>query len=397
MADSYTEHSHQGFFSRLFGSFVGVLIGFLMIPGSVILIGWNEYRTIHRTRGLLQAEQVVEEVSDAMEITPEQNGKLVHVTGKATTGETLKDKDFGISRIALRLKRQVEMYQWVEKKETRTRDKIGGGRETVTTYSYDKRWSADRESSESFHHREGHENPPLKVHSASYTAQDATVGAFKLTAAQVERIQGWKDLDLDSSQLLASVTDADRDRYLVKGSQLYVGDAAPKPDSPNVGDLRIVFRAVDPTDVSILAQQDSERLSAFTTPNGEKIESIETGIKTSREMFESLRFQNSTLAWILRGVGWLLACVGFGLITGPLSALAGVLPFLGRLVGAATFFVSVLLGSAVALVAIGVAWIAVRPLMAILLFAIAAAGIALLFRRPKPKVQPPPPLAQLVE
>ena len=32
MADSFSERSHQGYFSRLAGSFVGVLIGFLMIP-----------------------------------------------------------------------------------------------------------------------------------------------------------------------------------------------------------------------------------------------------------------------------------------------------------------------------------------------------------------------------
>ena len=397
MSNSYTERSHQGYFSRLAGSFVGVLIGFLMIPGSVLLISWNEYRTIHRTRGLLEAEQVVEEVQDSMEIVPEQNKKLVHLTGKATTQETLKDKDFRVSRLALRLNRRVEMYQWVEKKETHTREKVGGGKETVTTYTYDTRWSADRESSEGFKHPDGHINPPLKYHSADYTASDATVGAFKLTADQVERINAWQDLELNSSELLDQLAAPERAHYLVEGNHLFIGSATPSPSSPAVGDLRIHFRAVEPTDISVLAQQDSDRLSAFTTHNGEKIESIETGIRSSTQMFESLRFQNSTLAWILRGVGWLLACVGFGLITGPLSTLASVLPFLGRLVGTATFFVSVLLGSCVALVAIGVAWIAVRPMLAVLMFAVAGAGIYMLFRKPKSPKTAPPPLAQLVE
>lgn len=397
MSNSFTERSHQGYFSRLAGSFVGVLIGLLMIPGSVLLIGWNEYRTIHRTRGLLEAEQVVEEVQDAMEILPEQNGKLVHLTGKATTQETLKDKDFAVSKLALRLQRQVEMYQWVEKKDTKTRDKVGGGRETVTTYSYDTKWSSDRESSESFQHPDGHTNPPLKFHSTETTAQDATVGAYKLSSDQLERINTWQDLSLDAGPLLASVMETDRARYLVDGNQLFIGEAAPSPGSPKVGDLRIRFRAVEPTDISVLAQQDAERLSAFTTHNGEKIESIETGIRSSVQMFESLRFQNTTLAWVLRGVGWILTCVGFGLITGPLSALANVLPFMGRIVGTATFFVSVLLGSALALTAIGIAWIAVRPLLAILLFAVAGAGLYLLFRKPKSRAATPPPLAQLVE
>ena len=396
MSDSFTERSHQGYFSRLAGSIVGVLIGFLMIPGAVLLISWNEYRTIHRTRGLMEAEKVVEEIADPMEISPEQNGKLVHLTGQATTQEVLKDNDFSVAKLALRLNRQVEMFQWVEKEESRTREKIGGGRETVKTYTYDTRWSEDREASERFKHPDGHTNPQLKFRSASHTAKDASVGAFQLTPAQVEQIDAWQDLNLDSNQLMENIPEAERARYLVEGNRLFVAESSPSPSSPKVGDLRIRFRAVEPTDISVLAQQDSQRLSAFTTHNGEKIESIETGIHTSAQMFESLRFQNSALAWILRGVGWLLACVGFGLITGPLSALASVLPFMGRLVGGATFFISVLLGSAVALVAIGVAWIAVRPVFAILLFAVAAAGLYLLFRKPKATPTAPPPMAELV-
>lgn len=397
MSNSFTEPTHQGYFSRLAGSFLGVLIGLLMIPGSVVLISWNEYRTIHRTRGLLEAEKVVEEVQDAMEPSAEQNGKLVHLTGKATTEETLRDKDFAVSRLALRLSRQVEMYQWVEKKESRTREKMGGGRETVTTYTYDTKWSADRESSEGFKHPDAHSNPPLKFHSTELTAQYATVGAYKLSPAQVNRIDSWADLNLDAGILMAEVAETDRNRYLVDGNQLFIGDAEPSPTTPKVGDLRIRFRAVEPTDISVLAQQNSDRLAAFTTHNGESIESIETGIRSSVEMFASLRFQNSTLAWVLRGVGWLLACVGFGLITGPLSALASVLPFMGRLVGTATFFVSVLLGSIVALIAIGVAWIVVRPLLGILLLVVAAAGLYLLFRKPNTPRTAQPPMAQLVE
>jgi hypothetical protein len=134
MTDQVVETSHQGYFSRVAKSFVGVLIGILLVPGSIAFIGWNEYRTVHRTRGLLEAEQVVQEVSDPFEVLPEHNGKLVHLTGQATTTETLADEDFALERVALRLSREVEMYQWVEHKETRTQEKLGGGRETITTY-----------------------------------------------------------------------------------------------------------------------------------------------------------------------------------------------------------------------------------------------------------------------
>jgi hypothetical protein len=138
MVDQITRTVRQGFFSRLANSFVGILFGLLLVPGSVLLIGWNEYRTVHRSRGLAEAEGAVTGVADPFEISQTQNDKLVHVIGTATTEEKLSDAEFGISQTVLRLERKVEMYQWVEHKEKKTRDKIGGGRETITTYSYEK-------------------------------------------------------------------------------------------------------------------------------------------------------------------------------------------------------------------------------------------------------------------
>ncbi|MCC6510257.1 MAG: TMEM43 family protein, partial [Pirellulaceae bacterium] len=209
-----------------------------------------------------------------------------------------------------------------------------------------------------------------------------------------EQIGPWQDLELAAEELLSEVPEAERQRYLVQGGHLFVGAHQPKPDSPAIGDLRIGFRAVDPAKVSLLGQLQVDHLVAYRTSNGEEIASVEDGEKSAAQMFDSLRMQNSTLAWLLRGAGWVLACVGFGLIAGPISTLASVIPFLGRITGAATFFVAVILGSVVALTAIGVAWVAVRPLWAIGLFAIAGGGLYLLMRRPKPQS---PPMATLVE
>ncbi len=39
-----------------------------MVPGSVALVSWNEYRTVHRSRGLAEAEKVVVEAADPFEV-----------------------------------------------------------------------------------------------------------------------------------------------------------------------------------------------------------------------------------------------------------------------------------------------------------------------------------------
>ena len=46
--------------------------------------------------------------------------------------ETLRDDQFGVSATALALRRDVEMYQWVERQRTEERKKLGGSVEKVT-------------------------------------------------------------------------------------------------------------------------------------------------------------------------------------------------------------------------------------------------------------------------
>jgi len=104
------------------------------------------------------------------------------------------------------------------------------------------------------------------------------------------------------------------------------------------------------------------------------------GDVSAAEMFNSLKFENSTIAWLVRVGGWILSCVGFSLIAAPLRSLASIVPLFGNLVGSMTVFVSFMLGSIVSLVAIALAWIAVRPVFAIVLLLLAGAAIYLLTR-----------------
>ena len=394
MFDRVTRTERQGFFSRVIHSFVGILIGFLLVPGSILLITWNEYRTIHRTQGLIQAEKVIAEVSNAMEIVPELNNRLVHVSGMASTEEVLSDGDFNIGRKVLRLDRQVEMFQWAESKSSKTRDKLGGGKETITTYDYDRRWHRDRVNSDSFERPSGHSNPQPRYLSRSLVAEQASLGAFHLRSALVGQLNSWTDVSIDESTLLSKAETDARLHFKAAGGYLYFGTPSVDPAAPQVGDLRIKFRVVEPMTVSLLSQQQGGEFAPFKTANGESIESVEEGTKSAPEMLNTLRSSNTTLATVLRLVGWLLCCVGFSLMASPLQALSSVIPLLGRMVGAATMLIGFILGSTVSLITISVAWIAVRPLYSLSLLAIAGVGLYFLLRRKKATE---PPMAVLVD
>ena len=123
--------------SRLGGSLKGIFVGFVLVGAGIVLLFLNEGRAVKRAKALDPGSAAVVSVA-AASVDPANEGKLVHLTGTATTDEILMDPEFAISAQALHLRRNVEMYQWEQTSESKTEKKVGGGTETTTTYSYRK-------------------------------------------------------------------------------------------------------------------------------------------------------------------------------------------------------------------------------------------------------------------
>ena len=118
---AFTEVSEEGWFSRIGSSIKGILFGIIIFIVGFPLLFWNEGRAVRRAQTLAEGRgAVVSVASDKVDSANE--GKLVHLTGMAQTDETLTDPEFKISaEKAIRLKRQVQMFQWVEHEETKTK------------------------------------------------------------------------------------------------------------------------------------------------------------------------------------------------------------------------------------------------------------------------------------
>jgi hypothetical protein len=109
----------------------------------------------------------------------------------------LRDPEFRVAVTGLRLIRTVEMYQWKEEKHTEHHTTLGGGEDTTTTYSYQLTWNGSRIDSSHFRRPEGHDNPQMRYTRTTYTARDATLGAFRpsepalrlLPANQMARVE----------------------------------------------------------------------------------------------------------------------------------------------------------------------------------------------------------------
>jgi len=376
MANLIPEVTSESIFGRIGKSFVGVLVGLALIIGSVVLLFWNEGRAVATAKSLSEgAATVIDAPSD--NINSANESKLVHVTGDTATANSLEDPLFNISETALRLRRNIQVFEWKEKKESKKRDKVGGGSETTTTYSYEKTWSPDLTKSSGFKSPEDHRNPAkLEIPKKEFVASDVTLGQFKLTPEIIAQIPGDKALAA-TDEHLSNVSSNFKSKLKVEGDEFYLGA---DPANPEIGDEKISFTVLHPGKVSIVAAQTKHSFAPYTTQNGREIELVEAGSVSAPQMFAHAQAANRTLTWILRAAGFGAMFFGGLLLLGPISALAHILPFLGSLVEMGFAIVAFFISAILSMLVIATAWIVYRPILGVALIVMAIGGIILLKR-----------------
>lgn len=367
MADSYTEVTSQNWFSRIGESIKGILFGIIMIPLMIILLWWNEGRAVTTANSLKEgAAAVVSVPADKVDAANEK--KLVHVTGDAKAADPVSDPDFGLSVPALRLVRSEEIYQWVEDQKSETKQKVGGGEETTTTYTYTKKWTDKPVNSAEFKKPQGHANEgDLIAGDANISAEKVTLGAFQVPESLVSRMGDPAKHPVTEADLAKLPADL-KDSAQIQAGAFYFGE---KPDSPQIGDVRVSFEIVKPGTFSILAAQIGETFGPYQTKAGDALSMVESGAVSAETMFKNAASANKIITWLVRLGGFLFMAFGFMAIMRPLSVLGSVVPFIGNIIGMGTGLISFMLAGTVSLIVIAIAWIVVRPLLGITVLVLA--------------------------
>jgi len=399
---AYTETTQTSWGSRLGSAFKGILTGIVLVVVGTVLLYWNEGRTVKTGGAINEARSVVVRVEDISRANPALAGKVIYATGRADTQDVLTDPIFGASATAINISRRVEYYQWEEHSRQETRKKLGGGEETVTTYTYTQEWVSGPIDSGAFRDPDyqGRNKVLARYEDEALYAPHVTFGAYTMPDFLKHSIGGAVPLDLvldeerkkaifeglsveagplGNATLRGGVSSSvqPQDRYVhAQGNVLYLGE---NPGSPQIGDVRVTFTQTPPTDVSIIAQVAGNTFEEFTASNGYTFSRLDMGTVGMERMFAGAESDNAIMAWILRVVGTIVVIAGLGTILHPLSVIADVIPILGSIVGAGTGFVAFLLGLAWSLLVIAVAWIRFRPVLAVSLLGGAVVLMGLLF------------------
>jgi hypothetical protein len=340
----------------------------------LILLWWNEGRAIHTENDLKDGSKNVVHLQTNVPL-PENEDKLVHLTGTVNTTDTLIDPDFNIYTNAIALERNVLFYQWEETSEEKTEKELGGSEKTTTTYSYSKNWVSNKINSNNFKKPEGHiNNSAYSYSNSSYEAENVFIDSFKLSKEVIDKISNFEPFPLDSS--------SKNDSYKISSNTIYLGSGNLE-NNPQIGDVKISFEVVKPSQlVSVISKQSQNRLVPFVGKNGSTINELMYGEVSADVMFKEAISNNKMTTWLLRLLGLVLCIIGFTLLFKPLVIIGDFVPFIGSIVGIGTGFLSTILGMIFSFITVAIAWFFYRPIISIILISVVVLlFIFLLYRR----------------
>lgn len=173
------------------------------------------------------------------------------------------------------------MYQWVERKRDEEEDKLGGGKEIRTTYTYQQQWSSISHDSSRFY-LSGHDNPthwPITARSGTVTVIGFGNGKpqpFVLSRPQINQIDWYQHhaiTEIDHQRM----TDTWRSRltlfpggvaYLPYGhtSEPPTEGAPPAYQAPHIGDMKISYQEIPTGVVSVMGRQSGSTFLPWIPP-----------------------------------------------------------------------------------------------------------------------------------
>ncbi len=324
----------------------GILVGIIFILAGIFLLWFNEGRTVKTKAAIMEAEDEYIDVSSET-IDKNNEGKLIATNGKLEVSyDGATDTTFDIHVAKPKLKRTVEMYQWKETCEDNNGNEV---------CRYSMVWDDEIINSNAFEDAT-HNNPSSMPYSSeTFTADGSRIGDFILDGELLNQLNADKKINLQDSAKITNMGLTNDGTYYTNVQN----------GTPKVGDIRISFSYSDATNVSVLAIQNNNEFGKYKSKEGYTIYELKEGTLNGKQILQKLSDENNMTKWIFRLMGTIFIIGGFAAIISPLQRLANFIPFIGTVFGWVTGFATFILGLALSLIVIALAWLRYRPVLSI--------------------------------
>ncbi|XP_012342138.1 transmembrane protein 43 homolog isoform X2 [Apis florea] len=305
-------------------SWLTAIIGLIMFATGMCLLFWNEGRAVKVAHSLDEALRNVAVLPNAMKLLPEYEGRLIHLSGPLKISEPLTEPDYGVIVSSVKLKRRVQMYQWVEIEEER---------------------------------RTGHHNPKeMPIKSQVQVADEVKIGAFIFGIELKKKFNDFVEVTSDERP--------ERKDIKMHSGLYYHSSNLWKP---KVGDIRIQFSyAGKGGDIySIVGMLQKGTIIPYITSHGEEILLQRRHKMSVDQMFHSEHVHNYWRTWSIRGLGWLVLFLAATCLANILRTVILNSTFLCGIIAVESLTMSV--SMSISLLVIGFAWVWYRPVIGLCL------------------------------
>lgn len=248
--------------------------GVFFIAISCLMFGLTVFLNVKENELANELNQKYTDV-DADKIDSSNNGNLINVSGNISYEGEANDKEFNLNVDTAILKRNVEVFVWIQETET------NNGK---TTYTYRQKWMNELVDSSKFEIKDRYENPKsISYANKSFYADNVKLGVFKLDDKILEKLKT-KELDLSNINL----------KKLPKGFNIsgnYITNSK-NIESPSVGDIRISYTYNTQKEITVFGEQDDETITEYETEDDNKILDVISGIKTGEEVVDTYKKSN---------------------------------------------------------------------------------------------------------
>lgn len=245
--------------------------------------------------------------------------RLIHIVGQLSIGEPLTEPDYGIQVSAVKLKRRVQMYQWVEETmEYNYGESVASVQSDEKTYYYTMEWRDKLIDSRNFYIKSGHTNPTsFPIQSRMQIAEQVHIGEIELSIYEIpfhsksnilfqfffsgdtvkDRMNNFLDITSDSRP-------EDTDVKLHSGLYYHCNDIW----NPEIGDIRIQFSfaGFENEFYTIVGKYEKGKVVPYETSFKTQVLLVYSGELTLIEAFRAEHHSQKVTTWGFRFFGWLL-------------------------------------------------------------------------------------------
>ncbi|XP_075550968.1 transmembrane protein 43 isoform X3 [Dermacentor variabilis] len=297
-------------------------VGMSLVAAAVCLLLWNEHRAGALSRALDQALEQVVHIEEG-QAAPTNSTRLIHITGQLSSRQVAIDEAYNISVAAVKLRRLVEVYQWVEKSTYRQYGD-SDGISMEKEYAHELDWRSELVDCTSLTKVSCVNPMKFPVHSMDFVLSEVYLGQLQLSDSLISMIDNFHPLD-------AVITDQGNKNFV------YLTESGGTPEKPKVGDMRISFLVAgilgpQGDKVSIVSDCDGHHLHPFKSTAGASVELLEFGDVTAKVMFKQAYADNGLSTFLFRSIAWFVSFMGFSLLSPVLHIPSDALPWLRLLV-----------------------------------------------------------------